>query len=152
VTISRPSRPSWPRLVAIGVAGILIGIGVGVALGGGDDEPDPVQGLRDARSSLGRAADVLEIVAVEYAEGVEDGRVVSAAEYDGARRAVARSRSLYGDARPVVAYASAVTATRLDHAFPRLARKVAARAPEEEVAADARRLAATMERAIAPGD
>jgi hypothetical protein len=139
-------------MLAAGAAGLLIGLGIGLALGSGDDDSDPVQGLRDARSSFGRASDVLGIVTVEYAEGVENGRVVSEPEYRGARGAIARSRELYLEGRPVLAYADAPLATRIDHAYPRLAAKALARAPEREVESDARRLARTLDSAIDPGD
>jgi hypothetical protein len=138
-------------MLAAGIAGILIGVGVGLALGGGDDDSDPLAGVRDARSSLQQAAAVLDIVTVEYTEGVEDGRVASAPEYQGARRAIARSRELYADARPVLAYVDAELATRIDHAFQRLALEASARVPEEELASDARALARSLENAIAPG-
>jgi hypothetical protein len=151
VTISRPARPRWPGILAAGIAGILIGVGVGLALGGGDDESDPLAGVRDARGSLQRSASVLDIVTVEYAEGVQDGRVVSAPEYQGARRAIARSRELYADARPVLVYVDAELATRIDDAFQRLAQEASARVPEEELAADARALARSLGNAIAPG-
>jgi hypothetical protein len=137
-------------MIAAGIAGIAIGIGVGLALAGGDDETDPVTGLRDARNSLERAAGVLDIVTVEYAEGIDDGRVVSEPEYQGARRAIQRSRELYADARPVLAYVDADLATRIDHAFQRLAQEASARVSEQELESDARALARTLGSAIAP--
>jgi hypothetical protein len=137
-------------MVAAGIAGILIGIGIGLALGGGDDESDPLTGVRDARSSLQRAADVLDIVTIEYAEGVENGRVASAPEYQGARRAIERSRELYADARPVLAYVDAELAIRIDHAFQRLAQEASERVPEQVVESDARALARNLGNAIAP--
>ena len=88
---------------------------------------------------------------VEYAEGVEDGRVVSAPEYQGARDALARSRELYGDARPVLAFVDAAEATRVDHGYQRLSAAVAARAPEEDVESQADALAERMSTAPAPG-
>jgi hypothetical protein len=137
-------------MIAAGLAGIAIGIGVGLALAGGDDEGDPLTGLRDARNSLERSADVLDIVTVEYAEGIDDGRVVSEPEYQGARRAIQRSRELYADARPVLAYVDAELATRIDHAFQRLAQEASARVSEQELESDARALARTLGSAIAP--
>ena len=137
-------------MLAAGIAGILIGTGLGLALGGGDDGRDPLTGVRDARSSLQRAAEVLDIVTVEYAEGVENGRVVSGPEYQGARRAIERSRELYADARPVLAYVDAEEATRIDHAYRELAGEAAARAPEQELESSARSLARTLSGAIAP--
>jgi len=139
-------------MLAAGVAGIVIGLGIGLAIGGGDEDSDPVQGVRDARSSLQRAAGVLDIVTVEYAEGVEDGRVVSEPEYRGAVSAIARSRELYGEARPVLAYFDAESATRLDHAYQRLAQGATARISEDGLRSEARQVAAALDRAIDPAE
>jgi uncharacterized protein (DUF885 family) len=138
-------------MVAAGVAGALVGLVIGLAIGGGDEDTDPLKGMRDARSSLQRAADVLDIVTVEYAQGVEDGRVASAPEYQGARDALARSRELYLDGRPVLQYVDAQAATRLDHAYQRLAGAATRRAPEQDIEAQARALARALDGALAPG-
>ena len=138
-------------MIAAGAAGVLVGVAIGLAAGGGDEDTDPVQGVREARSSLQRAADVLGIVTVEYAEGVEGGRVVSAPEYRGAVSAIARSRDLYGEARPVLSYFDAEYATRLDHAYQRLARGAATRASEDDLESEARQVAAALDRAIDGG-
>ena len=135
-------------MLAALVAGALIGAGIGLALAGGDEDTDPLQGLRDARTSLGRAAAVLDIVPVEYAEGVAAGRVVRAAEYRGALSAITRSRDLYREARPVLAYAAPRQAARLDADYERLAGAAAARAPEQALESRARRLAAALKGAL----
>jgi hypothetical protein len=135
-------------MLAAAIAGVLVGLGLGLAIGGGDDEADPVSGLRDARGSLQRAVDVLEIVTVEYAEGVEGGRVTSDPEYQASRRAITRSRDLYAEARPVLAYIDPDDATRIDRAYARLARQAADRAPEQEVERGAQDLSAALDRVI----
>jgi hypothetical protein len=134
-------------MVAAATAGIAVGLAIGLALGG-DDQQDPLQGVRDARASLRQASGVLEVVPVEYAEGVQDGRLASEPEYQGARRAIERSRDLYGEARPVVAYIDAERATDLDHAYERLARAVAARAPTQDVELQAGELESALEQAL----
>jgi hypothetical protein len=134
-------------MVAAATAGIAVGLVIGLALGG-DDEQDPLQGVRDARASLRRASGVLEVVPVEYAEGVKNGRVASAPEYQGARRAIGRSRDLYREARPVVSYIDAERATDLDHSYERLARAVAARTPENDMKSQALQLEAALEQAL----
>ena len=138
-------------MLAAGVAGILVGLAIGLAAGGGDEDTDPVQGLRDARSSLTRAASLLDIVTVEYPQGVQNGEVASAPEYQGAVRAIGRSRNLYGEARPVLAYVSTDLVARTDAAYRRLREAANARAPAERVTAEARRLAAVLEGALDGG-
>ena len=138
-------------MVAAGVAGVAVGVVLGLALGGGDDDPDALQGVRDARSSLQRSADVLDIVTVEYAEGVEDGRVASEPEYAGSRRALDRSFELYSEGRPVLEYVDAGEATRIDHGFGGLRSDIGDRVDERRVEARARALARTLDEAIGPG-
>ena len=138
-------------MLAAGVAGILVGLAIGLAAGGGDEETDPLQGLRDARSALARAASLLDIVTIEYPQGVENGQVASGPEYQGAVRAIGRSRDLYGEARPVLAYESADLVARIDAAYRRLLQAANARAPEEPVTAQARRLAVVLEGALDGG-
>ena len=134
-------------MVAAATAGIAVGLAIGLALGG-DDEQDSLQGVRDARASLRQASGVLEVVPVEYAEGVQDGRLASEPEYQGARRAIERSRDLYGEARAVVAYIDPDIATDLDHAYERLARAIGARAPGKAVESQARGLGSALEQAL----
>ena len=138
-------------MVAAGVAGVAVGVVLGLALGGGDDDSDPLQGVRDARSSLQRSANLLDIVAVEYAEGIEDGRVVSNPEHAGSRRAFDRSLELFSEARPVVEYVDAGQATRIDHGFAGLGSDLGDRVDERRVEARARALAGALEEAIGRG-
>jgi hypothetical protein len=138
-------------MVAAGVAGVLAGLVIGLAIGGGDDETDPLKGVRDARGSLQQAAGVLDIVTVEYAEGIDDGRVVSDPEYAGALRALDRSLELFSEGRPVLEYVNRAEAARIDHAFAELASAARDRADERDVVAQARALARALDGAVAPG-
>jgi hypothetical protein len=135
-------------MLAAGIAGVVVGLVLGLALGGGGEDTDSLSGVGDARSSFRQAATVLDIVPVEYGEGVENGRVTSQPEYRGAVGAIARSRALYGEGRPVLAYVDAAQATALDHAFIRLSSAATERVPEGEVARQARRLARALGGAI----
>ena len=139
MTISRPARRRWPAIVAAAMAGIVAGLLLGLALGG-DDESDPLSGVRDARSSLVRAAGVLEIVDVEYGQGIEDGRVVSAPEYRGASDAVRRSREHYAEARPVLAFIESDATARVDRAYEQLESAIAERVAQSDVDSQARAL------------
>jgi hypothetical protein len=138
-------------MVAAGFGGLAVGLVLGLALGSGEDDPDPLQGVREARSSLQRSADVLDIVTVEYAEGIEDGRVASEPEYQGARRALDRSFELFSEGRPVLVYVNRGEAARIDDAFGALRSAVRDRAAEPDVEARARALARALDGAIAPG-
>jgi hypothetical protein len=138
-------------MLAAGIAALVVGLVLGLVLGGGDENTDPLKGLRDARSSFRQAATVLDIVPVEYGEGVENRRVVSEPEYQGAVGAISRSRELYAEGRPVLAYVDSQEATRIDRAYEGLSRAAAARAPENAVESAAERLAAMVEGAIEGG-
>jgi hypothetical protein len=138
MAIYRAQRPRWRMALWAG----LLGLAAGLLIGWGLLRPDPHPGevLGEVRAALASAAATLEVVEVEYAESVEDGRVEASPEYEGARDALASSRTRYGEARSGVAAISPATATAIDDAYDRLAGAVDARAPEEDVAASVREL------------
>jgi hypothetical protein len=131
MAIYRPQRPRW-RLAT--VAGLL-GLGVGLLVGWGllAPEPDPAEVLGEVRASLASAASTLEVVGIEYAESVEDGKVVASPEYEGARDALASSRARYQEARDGLVAVSPEGASAIDDAYDRLEAAMAARASDEEV-------------------
>jgi hypothetical protein len=145
VTISRPAPRRWPLVAAAALAGIAIGLILGLALAGGDDSADSEQALRDLRSKVTQAAGLLEIAPVEYGQGVRDGAVASAPEYRGARDAVNRSRALYADARPSLLLISGAAVRRIDPGYERLSRAMAAMAPASDVRRLARELSGALE-------
>jgi DNA-binding FadR family transcriptional regulator len=81
------------------------------------------------------------VVQVEYAESVENGRVVATPKYKGARGALASSRSRYVGVREAVASVAPDTAAEIDRAYDELERLMDARAPTEDVATLAGELA-----------
>ncbi len=133
MAIYRRPKPRWPALVGALILGLVIGTGVGLSLG--RQEPDPVDAVAEVKTAMSRAAGVLEVVEVEYEESVDAGRVVSEAEYSGARDALARSRSSYEEVRAAVAAFDSDRADAIDGAYNELEGMVQQRAEPAEVSA-----------------
>jgi hypothetical protein len=127
-------------VTAAAVGGALVGLVLGLALAGGDDEADPESAIRDTRSQVTQAAGLLDVTPVEYSEAVSDGRVRRPAEYRGARAALERSRALYLEARPVVVLIDPPAARDIDASYARLARTMARFASADTVADQTSRL------------
>ena len=144
MTISRPAPRRWPLVAAAALMGTAVGLILGLALAGGDDNANPEQALRDLRAKVTQAAGLLEVAPVEYGQGVRDGAVASAPEYRGARDAVSRSYALYGDARPSLLLIAAEAVRRIDAGYERLAQAIEVMAP----ASDIKRLARELTRAL----
>jgi hypothetical protein len=134
LAISRRQRSRWPWVVAALIAGLAIGLLIGLAAGGGDGE-SAEDSLRDMRSSLDEAANLLDIMKVEYAESVKGGQVVSKPEYRGAGSALERSQAEYRDAREALVLANAPAVQLLDTGYRDLNRLVTERAAPARVAA-----------------
>lgn len=133
MAIYRRPKPRWPALLGALVLGLVVGFGVGLTLG--RQEPDPADAVQEVKSSLSRAASTLEIVEIEYEESVEDGRVVSDAEYSGAQDALARSRSSYEEVQGALAALDSQRTMAIDSAYDDLESMVAERAEASEVEA-----------------
>lgn len=133
MAIYRPQRRRWTLAAAAAAAGLLVGLVVGWGLLRPD--PDPVEAIEEVQRALVQAAGTLEVVEIEYEESVEDGRVVTSAEYEGARSALASSRERYLAVRDAVAAISPDGASRIDDAYGELEGLVAGLAPVEEVSA-----------------
>ena len=79
--------------VFAGVLGLLLGIALGFVLG--QEDPDATEGVRLVQQELAAAAAGLEVAGIEYTEAVDDGEVLSDAEYQGSLDALDSSRSRY---------------------------------------------------------
>ena len=90
MAIYKPPKARWPLAVFVGVAALLVGIGIGLLLG--TEEPDAAEGVRLVQQELTAAAAGLEVAGIEYAEAVDDGEVVNETEYQGALDALDSSR------------------------------------------------------------
>ncbi|MDQ3964811.1 MAG: hypothetical protein M3277_13025 [Actinomycetota bacterium] len=143
MAIYRPPKPRW-RVGALGlVAGLAIGGGIGFAVGS-PDAPDIEAAVAAIETSLVRAAGSLEIVAIEYAEAVEDEEVVARSEYEGALAAEASSEAEYRRVRAGLRTIVPDRVAVIDAGYEQLREAMTSRADEAEVA----RLAAELERSL----
>ncbi|MFN2488779.1 MAG: hypothetical protein ABR529_03370 [Actinomycetota bacterium] len=132
MAIYRPQRRRWPALALAAGLGLLLGVALGLAVAGSDD-PDVSAAAAEARTRLTEAAGLLEVAEVEYQESVADGEVTQEAEYEGALRALERSRSRYLQARPGLIALAPQVADDLDARYGDLALNMEERAPEQGV-------------------
>jgi hypothetical protein len=79
---------------------LLIGSGIGFAVGSREPEPSEVAG--DLRADLVASAGSLEVAEIEYAESVSGGEITRRAEYDGALRAIESSEERYREVAPAI--------------------------------------------------
>ncbi len=87
--------------------------------------PDPIQAL----------VGVLEIIPVSYERAVRDGAIIAGQEvqYGGAQDALSRGRSLFENARGVIAAQNPATARLVEETLGEIGRAIAARRPPAEV-------------------
>jgi hypothetical protein len=131
MTISMPVRRRWPAAVAGAIVGAAVGLVIGLAVSGGDDS-DPVEAVRDARSTASRAAGILDVVPIEYGQAVQSGGEAEEG-LRGAQGAVERSRSVYQEVRPVVSLIDPQAATAIDHRYARLLAAIGKRSRAPQV-------------------
>ncbi len=131
MAIYRPQRPRWRLALLTGAVGLFVGVLVGWGLL--RPEPDPGEVLGDVRRTLASAAATLEVVEVEYAESVRNGRIVASPEYQGARDALASSRARYLEAREAVAAVAPNAASAIDASYGQLQRLIERRTAVENV-------------------
>lgn len=139
MSIYRPPPRRWPGLVACLVAGLIVGGIAGALIA--RPRPTPADSVEPARDALKRAATILSVVEVEYAEAVPDGAVAKVTEYEGVRDSVARSRAAYAEARPALVALAPERVGELDAAYDSLQSLVDDMADPARVTAAARELA-----------
>lgn len=133
MAIYRPSRPRWRATAMVGAVCLLIGSGVGWLIASAGD-PDPTEAIRSIRASLSEVAGALEVVEIEYGEAVEDGEVVTRPEYDGARAAALRARSLWEEVSVSMELLAPQQTSEVASEFDRLMAAIDSTADEAEVA------------------
>jgi hypothetical protein len=133
MAIYRPAKPRWPALVLTAAAGLVVGVAGGWLIAA-RSEPDTTEAARSIRSSLDRAAGSLEIVGIEYREAVRGREVVARAEYEGARDAALRARSLFAEIRQPLAVLDAEAAAEITADLNGLVEAVESTAEENDVA------------------
>jgi hypothetical protein len=137
MAIYRPSRPRGRALALTAVLSLVVGGLVGWAMGNAR-EPDPIEAVRSIRSSLSGVSGALEVVAIEYAEAVDGDEVVAEAEYEGARAAAERARSLFGEIRAPLELLVPDSTDEIDASLDGLVDAVDSTADEDDVTAIAR--------------
>jgi hypothetical protein len=78
MAIYQAPRKRWRAALVAGAVGALIGLGIGLAVGGGD--PDPLDALRKLDATLEEAAAPLEVLVIHGQEDTgssTDARVVT---------------------------------------------------------------------------
>ena len=131
MAIYRPPKPRWP--LATGTA--LIGLAVGLIFGGllFRSDPDATESVSLIKTKMLSAAGSLEVAAVEYAESVEDGEVLSEPEYEGALGAVRSSRAAFDEVRPGLEGLAPERTTPIVDLYDEIETLMEAQAPDAEV-------------------
>lgn len=129
-------RRRLPLLAAAAalVVGVLAGFAIGRATA---PEPTAADALAGVEAELRTARDALELLAIEYPQGVSDGRVTAQTEYDAARADVQRARDAFGRARDDLAALAPAASARAGRLLAEVATLVERRASAAEVEARA---------------
>jgi hypothetical protein len=87
------------RATAACIAAVVVLIAVVAVLlvAGGDDTPSGAERASESRAAAAKVLDGLELLEIEYAQAVEDGRVVEPTEYQAAQADVRRALDAFGD-------------------------------------------------------
>ena len=132
MAIYRPPRPRYRiALLCLGI-GLLTGLATGLVLGGG--ESDPRTTAQEVRVSLVEAASLLEIVEIEYEEGLEATGDIQNQELSGARDALQRSRQRWGEAKGLLELIDPSGTEEIDAAYSNLQEVMEQEAAAEVVA------------------
>ncbi|HWL64694.1 MAG TPA: hypothetical protein VNP73_01865 [Actinomycetota bacterium] len=117
MAIYRPPKARWPLALGTGIASLLIGAAIGLAIG--TQDPDPVESAQALRSTLVAAAGSIEVAAIEYEEAVVDGTVEREAEYEGSLAALDSSNARYREVRSALELLAPEAADEIDSLFGR---------------------------------
>jgi hypothetical protein len=131
MAIYKPPKARWPLAMFVGLAALLVGIGIGLLLG--NEEPNAAEGVRLVQQELTSAAAGLEVAGIEYEEAVDDGEVVNDTEYQGALDALESSRRRFESVqRPLATLASSL-AEEIEAAYDDAQGAMESKAATEEV-------------------
>jgi len=144
MAIYKPPPSRWRLALATGIAGLIIGLGVGAFLLGQSD-PNPTEVIGSVRTELSGVAGVLEVLEVEYTESVRDGDVVSETEYDGAVAALTRAQARFAEARPTLLALDREKVQDIDGQFDELRELIADHASADEVSEAIRELTSALD-------
>jgi hypothetical protein len=135
-------------LAAAAVVLVLIGGLAGYLIGhGGDDEPS----LQDAVASVGDqvqpALRELEVIPIEYPQGIKDGAVAEPTEFQATLDHLTRAQGALDDAAPDLKLLSPADEAAARGAMEKLAGAINAHAAPQEVDADAQAATAAISKA-----
>ena len=131
MAIYRPPKPRWPFATGMALVGLAVGLILGALLFRSD--PDTTESVSLIRTKLLSAAGSLDVAAVEYAESVEDGEVVSEPEYQGALGAVRSSRAGFDEVLSGLEVLAPDRAAPIEDLYGEVDALMEARAPDAEV-------------------
>ena len=131
-----PGRRPYATIAVALLVGVVIGSGGGY-LGGkaGQETPSLGKGLKNVQDTIRPAVDGVELIAVEYPIGVQDGRVVVPEQLQGAKDQLARVRESFAAARPDLVVIDPDGTANVAADLEQLGTKLEALAPVDDVRA-----------------
>jgi hypothetical protein len=127
-------RTSGRTLLIAAAVALLVGLVAGYALGRGTaPEATLADGVADLRTSLGPAAEGIELSATEYPQAVRNGRIVAPTEYQAAKADVQRAKDTVAGARADVRALDPSRAASLDKALDALGSAIDEKADPNQV-------------------
>jgi hypothetical protein len=144
-------RTTLRTVAAVAVAALVVGLAIGYLAGrSGTSDPSLASQLSALRDRLAPAREGLELAPGEYAQGVRGGRVVSAAEYGGARAAVTRAAKVVAANRDDLRALGATRAAAVEDAIAALSTTMEQRADPAQVKRLAAAAGTALRAAVAP--
>lgn len=143
MAIYRPPKPRWRLALLCALAGLAVGLVLGLVLAA--DDQDPTDAAHAIRAELVAAAGSLEVAAIEYEESVVDGDVVAEAEYEGAVGALASSRERFDEVRPALVSLLPAHVDPIDALYEEIEQSMTARVDAAEVTDSIEQLIALLE-------
>ena len=144
-------RP-WALVAVALVAGVAIGLVIGLLIGGGDsEEPTLGEQVADLRTDTEPLRLALEQVTIEYTGTVSGGEVESPTEYQAAQATVDRAIASFDQLRADLEALDPVAAERLDRALVELSDLVDHQASESAVKAQVAETERALEIAVGAG-
>jgi len=127
-------RTSGRTLLIAAVAALLVGLVGGYVLGRAT-APDPTlaEQVADLRTTLGPAAEGVELSATEYPQAVRNGKVIAPTEYQAAKADVQRAKDAVAGARADVRALDPSRAASLDQALDALGSAIDEKADPNQV-------------------
>ena len=133
MAIYRPPKPRWPLAVGTCIAGVAVGILIGLLIG--RTETPLAESVPAITSTLVSARGSLEVAAIEYAESVRGGEVAKEAEYEGALGAVRSSQEKFNRVRAGLEALAPSRVGPIDDLYAEVQDLMEAKAPATDVAA-----------------